>query len=147
MNTGAFLDGDSKKLALALLGHHLVDCLGTDAHNLDARAPDYAAAKRAIEEAGFGETFAGIRKICGSCWKINLCRGKRPSPSKNSSDAIIERLFGEKRPVAIDVSRGRTRRKSCFARPIKSRARRFFAPCRRVCVFRLPNVKALFKIC
>ena len=25
VNTGAFLDGDSKKLALALLGHHLVD--------------------------------------------------------------------------------------------------------------------------
>ena len=62
VNTGAFLDGDSKKLALALLGHHLVDCLGTDAHNLDARAPDYAAAKRAIEEAGFGENFAGIQE-------------------------------------------------------------------------------------
>ena len=42
--------------------HHLVDCLGTDAHNLDARAPDYAAAKRAIEEAGFGENFAGIQE-------------------------------------------------------------------------------------
>lgn len=62
VNTGAFLESDGRKLALVLLAHHLVDCLGTDAHNLETRAPDYAAAKSVIEEAGFREAFAKIQE-------------------------------------------------------------------------------------
>lgn len=53
VNTGAFLNKYSKKFALALLKHGLIHCLGTDAHDDENRAPDYAAAKAVVEKAGY----------------------------------------------------------------------------------------------
>jgi protein-tyrosine phosphatase len=62
VNTSAFLEKSTKKFALALLKHGLVHCLGTDTHNAGERAPDYAAAKAVVEEAGLGESWNEIQE-------------------------------------------------------------------------------------
>ncbi|MBR2646104.1 MAG: hypothetical protein IKD47_00890 [Clostridia bacterium] len=62
VNTSAFLEKPTKKFALALLKHSLVHCLGTDTHNAGERAPDYAAAKAVVEEAGLGESWNEIQE-------------------------------------------------------------------------------------
>ena len=48
VNASAFLDKRVKGLVFALLKKGLVHCIGTDAHNLDTRSVDYAAAKYAV---------------------------------------------------------------------------------------------------
>ena len=53
VNAPAFLDKREKKLAFALLKHGFVHCLGTDAHDVKDRAPDFTAAKNAVEQAGY----------------------------------------------------------------------------------------------
>ena len=47
LNTNAFLRKDTQKFAFAMLKHGLVHCLGTDTHNMEGRAPDYAEAQTA----------------------------------------------------------------------------------------------------
>jgi protein-tyrosine phosphatase len=67
VNTGAFLDKKTQGFALAMLKHGLVHCLGTDTHNVETRAPDYAAAKEVVQAAGLGAEWAkaqlDMRKI------------------------------------------------------------------------------------
>lgn len=62
VNTQAFLKKEDSAMAFALLEHGLVHCLGTDTHNMRERAPKYAAAKEAIEEAGFYDRFERIQE-------------------------------------------------------------------------------------
>ena len=62
VNTTSFLQKPDKKFAFTLLKHGLVHCLGTDAHDVENRAPDYAQAKQAIEDAGYGAYFERIQE-------------------------------------------------------------------------------------
>ena len=66
VNTGSFLkkkgNTRERKLAYAMLKAGLVHCLGTDAHDADGRAPDYAQAKQALERAGFSSEFEKIQE-------------------------------------------------------------------------------------
>ena len=62
VNASAFLDKRTKKFVFALLNHGLVHCLGTDTHDAEDRAPDYAQAKQALERAGFGQKFEQIQE-------------------------------------------------------------------------------------
>ncbi len=57
VNTTAFLDRRSRSFAFALLKHGWVHCLGSDAHDTQYRACDYATAKAAIEKAGCYQAF------------------------------------------------------------------------------------------
>ena len=62
VNTRSFIDERFKQMAFTMLKKGLVHCLGTDTHNLDERAPDYAAAKTAIFEANEGAKFEKIQQ-------------------------------------------------------------------------------------
>ena len=62
VNTGTFLRKEDKKFAFALLKHGLVHCLGTDAHDVENRAPDYVEAKKVLEEKGFAADFERIQE-------------------------------------------------------------------------------------
>ena len=42
---------EDKKFAFSLLKHGFVHCIGTDAHNMDNRAPDLLQAKETVEKA------------------------------------------------------------------------------------------------
>ncbi|MBE7068091.1 MAG: hypothetical protein E7381_02185 [Clostridiales bacterium] len=53
LNSCAFTDKRLRRLALALLKHGLVHCLGSDSHDLDRRMPDYAQAKTVMERLGY----------------------------------------------------------------------------------------------
>ena len=52
VNTASFFNKHEKKLAFAMLKHGFVHCLGTDAHDMSMRAPDFTAAKAEVEKAG-----------------------------------------------------------------------------------------------
>ena len=65
LNTRAFLDKESRRFAFALLKHGLVHCLGTDTHDENLRAPDYAAVKYAVEKAGYGSEWNEIQWSMG----------------------------------------------------------------------------------
>ncbi len=61
VNTGAFLEKHTRKLAFALLKHGLVHSFGTDAHNETDRAPDYERAKELVEKKGFGKEWNRVQ--------------------------------------------------------------------------------------
>ncbi|MBQ8295303.1 MAG: hypothetical protein IJX87_02585 [Clostridia bacterium] len=61
VNTRAFINKWEKNFAFALLKHGLVHCIGTDAHDVTDRAPDYEEAKIAVEKAGYGKAWAEIQ--------------------------------------------------------------------------------------
>lgn len=61
VNTTSFLEKGSRSLAFALLKHGLVHCLGTDTHDTQTRVCDYAQAKAAIYEKGYGKEFENIQ--------------------------------------------------------------------------------------
>lgn len=61
VNTSAFSEASEKGLAFALLKHGLIDCLGTDTHNMEKRAPDYTVAAAAIKAAGAADRFERIQ--------------------------------------------------------------------------------------
>jgi protein-tyrosine phosphatase len=77
VNASAFVEGRIRKLAFALLKHGFVHCIGTDAHNMDNRAPDLLLAKEAVEKAGYLEAWKraenimenilGGRQVCVEC--------------------------------------------------------------------------------
>ena len=62
VNTHAFLNKREKGFAFTLLKHGLIHCLGTDTHDNDSRAPDYAQAKEVVEQAGFAEEWGKIQQ-------------------------------------------------------------------------------------
>ncbi len=61
LNTGAFLEKRTHKLAFLLLKHGLVHCLGTDTHNETERAPDYEEAKELVKEKGFSKEWTLVQ--------------------------------------------------------------------------------------
>lgn len=62
VNCGAFLERRTRSLAFAMLKKGYVHALGTDAHNLDSRSCDYAAAKAEIEGRGYAAEFGRTQK-------------------------------------------------------------------------------------
>lgn len=62
LSTGAFLAKSTKKFAFTALKKGLVHCLGTDTHDADNRAPDYALAKQAVYKAGYGAQWERVQK-------------------------------------------------------------------------------------
>ncbi len=83
VNTSAFLEKETASLAFAMLKKGYVHCLGTDSHNLDDRACDYAEAKRVIEGKGFGEAFERAQQIMGDILaNERLTFGKLPTIKK-----------------------------------------------------------------
>ena len=78
VNTTSFIEKRSQSLAFALLKHGLVHCLGSDSHDMQTRACDYAQAKAVFNEKGYGEAFENIqdnmRKIlAGECVIPKAC--------------------------------------------------------------------------
>ncbi len=63
VNAPAFLDKRERKLAFALLKHGFVHCLGTDAHDMEMRAPDISTAKDAVEKAGYAAMWKRAENI------------------------------------------------------------------------------------
>ena len=61
VNSCAFIEKRTRRLALALIKHGLVHCLGTDAHDLDRRLPDYAEAKALIGKWGYASEWKEIQ--------------------------------------------------------------------------------------
>ncbi len=61
LNTGAFLEKRTQKLAFLLLKHGLVHCLGTDTHNEAERVPDYEKAKELVKEKGFSKEWTLVQ--------------------------------------------------------------------------------------
>lgn len=69
MSTGAFLKKSTASFAVAALKNGLVHAFGTDTHNADHRAPDYTAAKAAVEKAGLSNAWDGVQR----CMQHMLC--------------------------------------------------------------------------
>ncbi len=85
VNTQAFLKKEDSAMAFALLEHGLVHCLGTDTHNMRERAPKYAAAKEAIEEAGFYDRFERIQE--------NMLLLLEDKPIKTEKSKPVKKFF------------------------------------------------------
>ena len=81
MNTDAFT-GEEKGFAFSALRRGYVDCLGTDTHNMEERAPRYAEARAAIEEAGFSERFGRIQENMRLILEDKPVRPEREKPVK-----------------------------------------------------------------
>ena len=63
VNASSFLDKREKKLAFALLKHGFVHCIGTDAHDMERRAPELNAAKTELEKAGLLDAWKRAEEI------------------------------------------------------------------------------------
>lgn len=50
VNISSFVDKRVKKLAYAMLKHGYVHCLGTDAHDMSVRAPDWSVKEKLLDE-------------------------------------------------------------------------------------------------
>lgn len=61
VNTCAFLDRRTKRLAFKLLRHDMVHCLGTDAHDPLQRKPDYDLAKNYVYKKGYGKQWECVQ--------------------------------------------------------------------------------------
>ncbi len=61
VNTGAFLHKSTRRFAFALLKHGLVHCIGTDAHDTDRRAPNYAEARELIRKKKYTDEFTSVQ--------------------------------------------------------------------------------------
>lgn len=57
VNARAFCDKKTRNFAFALLKHGMAHCVGTDAHDLARRAPDYEAAQKALGKAGYAKAW------------------------------------------------------------------------------------------
>ncbi len=69
VNTSSFLEKHTKGLTRALLKKGLVHCIGTDAHDMENRAPNAMAVKRAIAKAGFAAEWERAQRIMSSVIK------------------------------------------------------------------------------
>ncbi len=86
VNAPAFLDKHEKKLAFALLKRGMVDCLGTDTHDTEYRAPIYAEAKAAVEAAGYAEAWEKAQAKMAA-----ILQGEQVYPAECKK---IKKLFG-----------------------------------------------------
>ncbi|MBQ9113333.1 MAG: hypothetical protein IJY05_00205 [Clostridia bacterium] len=87
VNTKAFLDKKEKKLVYALLKNGMVHCIGTDTHDLENRAPNYAEAKETAKKAGFEKEWS---KIQADMEKILADEKVSVSPPK-----LLRKFFGK----------------------------------------------------
>lgn len=62
VNAYAFLQKKDKGLAFTLLKHGMVDCIGSDAHDMEIRRPNLAEAKTEIIAAGYGAEWERIQE-------------------------------------------------------------------------------------
>jgi protein-tyrosine phosphatase len=62
VNTGAFLEENVAGMTKMMLKKGLVHCLGTDAHNLEDREPNYKETEALFEKLGEMESFRAIQK-------------------------------------------------------------------------------------
>lgn len=62
VNTRAFYDKRTKRLAFSLLKKNMVHFLGTDAHDLVQRKPDYALAKQTVFEKGYQNAWERVQE-------------------------------------------------------------------------------------
>ncbi len=62
VNAESFCRKISKKFVFALLKHGLIHCIGTDAHDMKTRPPEYLQAKAAVEKAGCSAEWEKIQK-------------------------------------------------------------------------------------
>ncbi len=63
VNADSFWDKHTRGFTRALLKKGLVHCIGTDAHNLEERAPTMAKAKETLEKAGFSAAWDRSQEI------------------------------------------------------------------------------------
>ena len=82
VNAPSFLDKRERKLAFALLKHGFVHCLGTDAHNMDMRAPDMTTAKNAVGKAGYLDAWERAQNIMKDVIEGRQVRVEYNSPIK-----------------------------------------------------------------
>lgn len=61
VNTRAFLERRTKRLAFRLLRRDMVHCLGTDAHDPLLRKPDYALAKNYAYKKGYAKQWQRVQ--------------------------------------------------------------------------------------
>ncbi|MBQ7924556.1 MAG: hypothetical protein IJ329_04545 [Clostridia bacterium] len=61
LNTHAFLEKSTRRFALALMKHGLVHCIGTDAHDPEKRAPEYAEAREVIRKKKRIDEFTNVQ--------------------------------------------------------------------------------------
>ena len=62
VNAGSFFDKQERKLALAILKHGHMHCIGTDAHDMAQRAPDWSA-QEFFYKAGYNEEWKRAQEI------------------------------------------------------------------------------------
>jgi protein-tyrosine phosphatase len=62
VNTRAFISKKTANMAFTMLKKGLVHCLGTDAHNLEDREPNYKETEALFEKLGEMESFRAIQK-------------------------------------------------------------------------------------
>ncbi len=83
VNAAAFVEKNSKNMAFALLKHGLVDCIGTDTHNMGERSPaSYTQAKEAIETEGFSASFEQIQANMRALLEDRPVRREKTKPVK-----------------------------------------------------------------
>jgi len=87
VNAAAFTTKNEKNLAAALLKRGWIHCIGTDAHDMSLRKPDFSAAKIAMEEAGFAESWQNIQTTMQA-----ILRGEEIKPQ---GDKPIKKFFGK----------------------------------------------------
>ncbi len=62
VNADSFARRYTKSFVFALLKRGWVHCIGTDAHDITNRPPDYTAAKKAVADAGYAEEWKRVEK-------------------------------------------------------------------------------------
>ena len=87
VNTSAFLDKKDKKLAYVLLKNGMVHCIGTDTHDLESRAPNYAEAYEAVKKAGLEGEWSTIQE---NMQKILSDEEVQVTPPK-----LLKKFFGK----------------------------------------------------
>ena len=88
VNTGAFYQKPVQRFALTLLKKDMVHCLGTDAHDLENRAPDYTQAIEAVKSAGLEKEWQhAIARM------ENLLRGKKIHPTYTPVKKFLGKFY------------------------------------------------------
>ncbi len=87
VNTQAFLNKRDKKLAYALLKKGMVHCIGTDTHDMDARAPIYAEAENAVKDAGYEAEWDKIQE--------NMAKILSGEEVKANPPQALKKFFGK----------------------------------------------------
>ncbi len=87
VNASAFEMKKERGLVLAMLKRGWIHCIGTDTHDMGIRKPNLLAAKNAMEEAGFGESWDKIQATMQA-----ILRGEEVKPQM---DKPIKKFFGK----------------------------------------------------